>query len=293
VPPANSTRFALGTAQLGLRYGVANAGQVTLDDGRDMLSCARSAGVDTLDTAIAYGDSEARLGSIGVNGWRVISKLPAIPERCPSVGNWVRESVTASLERLRTTALHALLLHRPSDLFGSTGEQLYIALQDLQRDRLVGKLGVSVYQPRELDQIWRHFEFEIVQAPFNVFDRRFLSSGWMERLHAQGAEVHIRSIFLQGLLLLDAAARPPKFDRWRALWELWTRWQDEHRCSALEACLNFALSHAEIDRIVVGVDTPGQLRQLLALAAHGAGPIPAEFEGVDETLIDPSRWGAL
>lgn len=97
-------RLALGTVQFGLAYGVANrVGQPSEDSAAAIVAAARRAGIDTLDTAIAYGDSERRLGEIGVDGWRVVTKLPPMPAGTSDVGEWVRRSVDGSLARLGVT----------------------------------------------------------------------------------------------------------------------------------------------------------------------------------------------
>lgn len=148
-------KLALGTAQLGLNYGIANRqGQVSVDEAEEaILRHAQSSGMDTLDTAMAYGDSEQRLGVIGVAGWHVVSKLPAIPDACPDVFRWVATSVQESLQRLQVTSLYGLLLHRPEQLLARDGERLYLALQQLKDDGVVGKIGVSIYDPSELDAL--------------------------------------------------------------------------------------------------------------------------------------------
>lgn len=285
-------RIALGTVQFGLPYGIANrTGQLELSEAAAILAYARSCGVDTVDTAIAYGDSEQCLGEIGVQGWHVISKLPAMPSACNNVAAWVEESVNASLERLAVPRLYGLLLHRPRQLLGEHGQALYEAMLTLKRREVVEKIGVSVYGPDELDALWSSFRLDLVQAPFNVFDRRLAASGWLKRLHDAGAEVHTRSVFLQGLLLAAAADRPAKFRRWQPLWDAWHRWLKEQRLSALEACLGFVLSHPEIERVVVGVDNLAQLRQIIAHAGSAARTAPDVLSCDDLELIDPSSWG--
>src|SRR3990172_7099104 len=110
-------KLALGTVQFGLPYGVANLhGQVSFDEARAILNYAETAGLDMLDTAVAYGNSEQHLGEIGVTQWQVVSKLPAIPEACADVAAWVGASVEASLQRLQIRQLHGLLLHSPAQL---------------------------------------------------------------------------------------------------------------------------------------------------------------------------------
>jgi aryl-alcohol dehydrogenase-like predicted oxidoreductase len=275
-----------------LPYGIANrTGQVTLAQAGEILAYARSCGVDTVDTAVAYGDSERRLGELGVRDWRVISKLPSMPNACNDVTAWVEECVRASLERLALQRLYGLLLHRPRQLLEEQGQELYAALLRLKRRGVVEQIGVSIYSPNDLDVLWPRFELDLVQAPFNVFDRRVAESGWLKRLRDSGAEVHTRSVFLQGLLLAADADRPAKFRAWQPLWNAWRRWLTEQGVSALEACLAFVLSHTEIDRVIVGVDSLAQLRQILAHAGSAAPMAPIALSCADLELIDPSIWG--
>jgi len=286
-------KLALGTAQFGLDYGIANqGGQVPSAEASAILRHAQSAGMDTLDTAIAYGDSEQRLGEIGIGGWRVVSKLPAIPGVCRDVSRWVESSVRESLERLRVTKLYGLLLHRPGQLLEREGERLYSALQQLKDTGVVEKIGVSIYAPSELDALCGPFRFDLVQAPFNLLDRRLLDTGWLSRLAAQQTEVHVRSVFLQGLLLMPEGRRPPAFDRWAPLWRTLDGWLDQVGMTPLEACLRDALSFPEVGRVVIGVDSLPHLQDILLAAA---GPVPRIPDGVrsnDPDLLNPARWTA-
>lgn len=286
-----SQRLALGAAQFGLPYGVANqAGQVSRDGAVRIIDHAWSAGLDTLDTAIEYGGSEQRLGEIGIGRWHVISKLPAVPESCTNVAGWVQESVTASLSRLKIKKLWGLLLHRPQQLLGAPGQTLYAALDALKTQGLVGKIGVSIYDPQELDPLWPHFRFDLVQAPFNILDRRLSTTGWLARLKQAGTEVHVRSVFLQGLLLMDAASRPSYFQRWQPLWGQWHQWLADKKLTSLQASLRFPLAQPEIDRVIVGVDSLKHLQDILAVAEETGIEPPANLISADLDLINPSNW---
>ena len=287
-------RLILGTVQFGLLYGIANqVGRVSRDEVTEIFGHAWAAGVDTLDTAIGYGDSEAILGGIGVDQWQVITKLPEIPVTCVDVASWVQDSVADSLDRLRVPRLRGLLLHRPQQLLGHHGDELYRALVVVRDQGKVEKLGVSVYGADELDVIWPSYQFDLVQAPFNILDRRLVSSGWLNRLHQDGTEVHVRSVFLQGLLLMDAVNRPVKFNLWQSLWDDWHRWLTDHALTPLQACLSFATSQPEINRVVVGVDSFEQLQEILACAENPGTVPPESLMSDDLDLINPSHWRTL
>lgn len=287
-----SNRLALGTVQFGLPYGVANqSGQVSRDEAAAILDHAWAAGIDTLDTAIAYGESEQRLGEVGVAQWQVISKLPAIPESCMNVATWVQESVLSSLDRLRIPKLRGLLLHRPQQLLGPQGDALYRALVAIKDQGKIEKIGISIYGPDELDALWPHYQLDLVQAPFNIMDRRLATSGWLARLHQAGTEVHIRSVFLQGLLLMSPQSRPTYFNRWQPLWDQWHHWLTDQELAPLQACLCFAMSQPEIDRVVVGVDSLKHLQEIVASSKTiGAMKFPNKLESTNMDLINPSEW---
>lgn len=287
-------RLALGTVQFGLAYGVANSqGQTPLAEVERILSAARMAGLDTLDTAIAYGESEQILGHVGVGQWRVITKLPTMPA-LPDHGAPVEERldgmIAGSLARLRLHRLEGLLLHRPLDLLGPSGPHLFECLQTQKQRGLIGKIGVSVYEPDELTALSDRFPLDIVQIPYNPLDRRLVASGVLQQLKQLATEIHIRSVFLQGLLLMPLAARPTYFKRWQTLWDRWDAWLADNHLSPLSACLRFALSEPAIDRVIVGVDSLEQFQQILVAASGPLPPMPSDLFSDDPDLINPSRW---
>jgi len=275
-------------------YGINNTyGQLSVKGAAEILGKAREAGLDTLDTAMAYGSSEKVLGQIGIQDWRVITKLPAVPVDCADVMEWVRNEVQSSLDRLGTSRLRGLLLHRSDQLLGPHGIKLYEALISLKHGKVVEKIGVSIYAPEELDKLFPDYDLDLVQAPLNVLDRRFITTGWLERLHSSGVEIHARSVFLQGLLLMSCNERQSRFLRWQSLWIRWDNWLRENHLTALQGCLGFVFAHADIDKVVVGVDSQQHLSEILQSVNGTIPPPPAELSCEDIDLINPSRWSEL
>jgi hypothetical protein len=287
-------KLALGTAQFGQTYGIANnSGQVSRESAKEIIDLARAKGIDTLDTAIAYGDSETCLGQVGVQGCKVITKLPAMPEKIDDVGGWVRNQIDDSLLRLNVTSVYGVLLHRSQELMGPKASSLYQALARLKADTLVSRVGVSIYAPSELDNLIDAGQIDLVQAPFNLFDQRMETSGWLKKLHEAEIEVHTRSTFLQGLLLMPATKIPEKFQHWRALFNTWHRWLLNNDISATQACISFVQSHPEISRVVVGVEKLEQLEQLVQAAKEQPNITWPDVSCSDEQLINPSNWNLL
>jgi aryl-alcohol dehydrogenase-like predicted oxidoreductase len=289
----NVARLALGTAQFGLDYGIANrSGRVSEIEVAAILNRARAAGIDTLDTAIAYGSSEVCLGRAGISGWHVITKVPPLPQNTTGVDRWVRDQIDGSLRRLGIARLEAVLVHRSRDLLGAHGATYLRTLDDLKRAGLTRAVGVSIYDPEELERVWPIWRPDLVQAPCNVLDRRLINSGWLGRMASSGVRVHLRSAFLQGLLLMKPADRPAAFAPWKEILNRWAAWCEENEVSQLQGAMAFARTLRGVEHLVIGLDSAEHLQEILALGTV-PGPVPPQdIFSNDLDLIDPSLWVA-
>ena len=119
-------KLALGTAQFGYDYGITNtSGQISQKDGKKILDLAKKSGINTIDTAMNYGNCEQRLGQLGVKNWVVISKLPPAPANCENISSWISSKIDFSLRCLKVNHLGGLLLHRPNQLLKKEGKLIY------------------------------------------------------------------------------------------------------------------------------------------------------------------------
>jgi hypothetical protein len=284
-------KLALGSVLFGQNYGLAAPmRRVQQSEVNDILSEAAGHCVDVVDTAIEYGASEEVLGRAGVAGWRIITKLPAVPASSNDIESWVFSKIRGSLARLRVDRLAGLLLHRPDQIFSPFGDAILKSLLRLKEEGLVEKIGVSIYSPDDLGPILERVQIDLVQAPLSILDRRLVVSGWARELRRRGVEVHGRSVFLQGLLLLNGAKRPQRFQRWNGIWDEWERYLAAERMTPLEACLRYALSVEEVDKVIIGIGSAAQLREILASAHGEIRRLPEWVDEVDLDLIEPSRW---
>ena len=284
-------KLALGTVQFGLDYGISNKeGKTSRVEAQRILNLAKTSNLDTLDTAATYGDSEQVLGLIGVAGWKVVSKIPPLPKDEVNGKQWVLDHVRQSLERLHIDCLGGLLLHSAADLLRAEGRDIAAGLQQAKMEGLVSKVGYSIYTPDSLTELVKVMPPDLVQAPLNVLDQRLARSGWLGRLVELGVEVHIRSVFMQGLLLMSREKRPPAFDKWNELWQQWDAIVGGRSETALALCLGFAKTHPGISRIVVGVESRAHLEQLQEIWEWAA---PFDATGLacdDPQLVEPSNW---
>jgi aryl-alcohol dehydrogenase-like predicted oxidoreductase len=282
-------RLALGAAQFGLDYGVSNRlGRPSQPELAEILDAAQAAGVRLIDTAPLYGDSEAALGAAGAAAapFLIATKTPAFGERPDP--DLLEATLRHSLARLGASRIEALLVHHGWNLLRPGGERLFARMEELKRQGLVRRIGASVYEPEELATLLARFPLEIVQAPANALDQRFVRSGLLGEARSRGALVCLRSAFLQGLLLM----RPGELDGARAA--AVARFQAqaaEAGLSPLAAALAYARG-LDADHIVVGANRRRELDDIWEAfaAAIPAGADWRELACEDPEVIDPRRW---
>ena len=290
-------RLGLGTVQFGQDYGVSNRGG--RPDEREVaaiLARAATAGVGYIDTAPAYGDAEILVGQHLGRGHnlRIVTKTPALTEGTFEARHkqHVLDSLAASLDRLKVDAVHGLLVHQSGDLAKPGWQYLVDAMTEAQVRGSTKRIGASIYNADQLALVENCFRPEIIQLPLNVLDRRPIVSGTLSRLKAAGVEIHARSVFLQGLLLMEPNELPEFFAPVRqnivGLRGLWR----QRGLSALHGCLAFALQRPEIDAVIVGVNCLNEFEQIEAAVASYTGTnIDIDVDQpTDPVYVDPSRW---
>lgn len=284
-------RIVLGGAQLGLPYGILNGGEtLSREEVARILDTAVDHGIDSIDTAIAYGQSESIIGETSQNRFKIISKLPPLPVDISNVSEWVHSQVQGSLSRLKCTSLDALLLHRPQDLTGAQGAELYESIGSLMAEKMIHRFGISIYSPDDLEGIIGTFDIHVVQAPLNVFDRRIL--GVADQLSALNIEVHARSVFLQGVLIASPTDRPQRFEPWSEHFALFDEWVRSSGVSAMACCMGFALQQPGIAKLVIGTTSAESLDEIMNSIPNSALEVPTHLQSSIEQLIDPRFWNA-
>jgi aryl-alcohol dehydrogenase-like predicted oxidoreductase len=285
----NFNKIALGSVQFGVKYGINNQNDVLSDkEVYEILQTAQDAGIDLIDTAHGYGDAEKKIGNFPKNEFRIISKLPFINDNYDS--KWVEKNIDDSLRELKVDKLYGILLHRSSDLLLDFGNRLYDDLLKLKDKGKIDKIGISVYEMIELENLIPNYKFDIVQAPLNIFDRRLITSGWLKKLNELDVEIHVRSIFLQGLLLMKPENRPIKFKRWDLLFNQYDQWLLKNNLAPIEACCMFAMSINEISKVIVGIDNLSQLEEILSIKSGKNVTFPKSISSNDTDLLNPLSW---
>jgi aryl-alcohol dehydrogenase-like predicted oxidoreductase/spore coat polysaccharide biosynthesis protein SpsF (cytidylyltransferase family) len=293
------SQLTLGTAQLGMPYGVANAsGMPSADEVARIIHGAIDHGVTHIDTAQLYGESESRIGAALAGKWQsrveVITKLrPIETEDAGAARLETEQSVTRSLEALRVDRIETLLLHRAVNR-STAGGAVWDTLLDLGRKGLLGRLGISVQDRDEFDRAVSDPNVQLIQMPFNLLDRRWDNAV----VRRENLTIHARSVFLQGLLTGVPASRWPQVAGLNAtalIGELDELARELGRNIA-DLAVAFVRAQSWIDSLVIGVETLAQLSENLERFAMS--PLsPEEVETVKrrlpilpDALVNPAQW---
>ncbi len=290
-------RLGLGTVQFGMPYGVSNnTGQPSLEEVRSILQVAASEGIKVLDTAASYGSSEEALGDAIVPGqsFSIVTKTPKFEAGLAPAGkaHLLTTTFHQSLLKLKRERVYGLLAHDPNDLINDDAPSVFAEMQKLKQAGLVSKLGVTVYTASQIDAVVERFAIDLVQVPVNVLDQRLIKSGHIAALKSAGIEVHARSLFLQGLLLIPPDDAPEYFSPITPRLTEFHQAARDQGLSAIHAALGFVLQNTQVDACIVGVNSAAELREIIAASKCVPGGA-ADFSSLacdDERFVNPARW---
>ena len=279
-------KFLLGTAQFGNNYGITNNKELTLKEAEKILREAKSLKIDTLDTSEDYNNFKL-LKKIKINQFQIITKLSLNEKLTKSSYNKILTKVLFNMQEFKVSKLLALLFRRPMTLLKD--KYLWNKAKEMQNKNIINKLGFTVYQPEELVYLVKKFKPDLVQIPYSIFDRRFHNSGWIDKLYDLGIEIHVRSIFLQGLLLSNTLRLPKKILKYKKTFSLYEEWLKQNNLTKIEASLSILNNDERISRVLIGVQTAEELKEILQTDILSIN-YPHWMEFLDEDLINPSKW---
>lgn len=288
-------RFGLGAAQFGMHYGRFNRDGVPSGPGaRAILQAAAGMGLSCIDTAHLYGESEAVLGSCAneLSSFAIITKTPRFPDEKIEIQDAIelRKAFNESLRKMRQKSIDGLLIHHAPNLLAEGGKVLYEEMLGLKAEGLVRRIGVSAYTAEVVEKVHQKFPLDFVQLPINVLDRRLTRSGQLSRLANSGIKIHARSAFLQGLLLATPASLPGHFDSVKDVLKAFHARVASLGMNPAHAALHYLLRLPEIEKIVVGVDSLSQLKNIFDNFPEEIEIDLNEFFTDRVEILNPALW---
>jgi len=295
-------KLGIGAAQFGLDYGVSNTDGITpIAEVAKILQHAESLGIELIDTAPAYGGSEAVLGSCiqDRSCFKIMTKTPFFDKGVirEQDAAHLRKTFISSLQNLKQSSIYGLLIHHADDLLAVDGQKLWSSMEALKDEGLVKNIGVSVYNAEQIDEALKRYSVDLVQIPVSIFDQRLLKSGHLKKLKDRHIEVHARSIFLQGLLLMEPSQLPPYLSRAVPYLQKYHDLIKPLNLTAMDAAVAFVDHLEEIDTYIVGLNNSQQLEDILSHQKknrYNALDFDySKFAITDESIINPFLWGKI
>lgn len=280
-------KIALGSVQWGTKYGISNLNGMPSDSElKDILDLAKKNNIRLYDTASQYGSAEERLGEHLDSDCEVITKLNKI-----SPNTSIEQELNCSLQKLQKKKIYGYLFHN-SKILSDSGH-LWSKMNKLKEKELVKKIGYSIYYPEELlNLLERKFIPDIIQLPYSILDRKF--EPYFDYLKSLGIEIHVRSVFLQGLYFLDPKKLPAKLNELYDVLSYLQKLSKSSGISISRMCLDFVKQNTKVDFAIIGVEKVSQLIELIRQEKYNLewGKINKIIENIEinNKLLDPTKW---
>ena len=293
--------LCLGTVQFGMDYGIKGQKQPSVEQAVDMLDYATQNGLNTIDTANAYGSAEDVVGAflekktIARDKLFIVSKFR--PNLLDDVGQdkyyeIMRNNLENTLSRLHTDYLDSYLLHSARYIFD---DEIIDTLNRLKADGLAERVGVSVYEPEEAKKCIERPNVDFMQLPYSIFDQRMEKAGVFEYAKNNNIQIHSRSAFIQGLILMEEDEIPPFLSKAKPIVRKISLLCNRHGISRIALAMNYVKQQSRISHLVFGVDNIEQLRENIKLFEEDISvavvdDIAKEFRNIEADIVMPSLW---
>jgi len=277
-------KIIIGSANFFQKYGINNR-KVQHKEIKKILDLAKKNKIDIIDTATGYLSDDSILKNLN-HRFKFNSKIN--PD-----SNWTsyehcKKKLQNHVKKMNSN-IEILLFHDTKILFKEEGKKIFENIKLLKKKGFFKKIGISIYNPNHLSYLTSKYDIEVVQCPYNIFDKRIIDSGWLKELKKNKIEVHARSIFLQGILFNKNYLKKKYFRKWKNHFDLWFEYLRKNKISEIDYCINDIINH-DFDKIIIGIENFENFKQLLNFK-----PLQNINEMIDLTnndlkLIDPRKW---
>jgi len=277
-------RLIIGSANFTQKYG-ADPIKLNYRENKKILNLAKKNGIYEIDTAKTYLKNK----DVFLN----IDKKFKFSTKIMPDSKWVslefcQKQLDDHFKNLNTNKIETLLFHDVKILFTKAGIKIFKNLEVLKKKKYFQKIGLSIYDTSCLSYINSNYNFDVVQCPYNILDKRILTTGWYDKLKNQGIETHIRSIFLQGLLVNKLIYKKNYFKKWQKPFFNWFKNLENNNISPIDYCLSDLLNY-DFNKIIIGINNSRNLKEIINFKTIGKNKM-INFNISDTKLIDPRNW---
>ena len=283
----NSKKIIIGTANFGMKYGLSNK-NINPKEIKKIFNYCKKNGIKTLDTAPGYKNAFEHLRKNEIKNWDIISKIPSIPKNTKKISSFIYKIFFSTLKKIKVSKIHTILIHDEKDILDvGRGIKIVEILNSLKKEKLVKRIGFSIYDPYKVKRIINNYDFDVLQCPYNIFDKRLIDSGLSRLLRTRKIKIHLRSIFLQGLLLRNKKNIPIQFKNNYKIIKYY-KWLNKNNFSNLKVCLS-ELNKIDYEKIVIGINDFSQLKEIIDFKKYCSYSTNT-FKTENLNLIDPRKW---
>jgi aryl-alcohol dehydrogenase-like predicted oxidoreductase len=295
------SKLTLGTAQLGMKYGIANQrGELSISEANEIITNSINYGINSFDTAQNYGQSEKILGNFfkdieNENFPTITTKISKIQLNNDSEINFkILNSIKKSQAKFFPNNPSIYLMHDIKNIEKDSDE--IKILQKLQNRGEVKWIGISTYTPLDVRKFLEIENLDVIQIPINIFDHRLLNTGLLEELREQNKMIFARSIYLQGLFYLDLENIPKNLSSSKKFLKKLKEIAQMENLTSAELAFQFVKELESISSMIIGVETVHQLKQNIDLlempkmSENCKEEIIKEFKNMQENIINPTLW---
>lgn len=282
-------KLILGGAQLSTsKYGITNKLSSSSNEKNKILNFAYSKGIRYIDSARSYKNSEKIIGK-NKKKFKIISKIGNFPKNINCYEKYIEQEVKNTLNNLKINKLYGLLIHSQHNLSKIKFLKIVEIFKVLKQKNKVKLIGISIYDSSDLEFFWEFWKPEIIQVPYNIFDKRIETSGWLKKIKKKKIEIHARSVFMQGLLISSKNNLSNKNNKLINKLNSWFLWCKKNNFDPIEKCLSVILNK-NFDKIIIGVNSLQHLKKIIMTLSNKTIVNRSSYNIVYNSCFDPRKW---
>ncbi len=279
------SKIILGTANFGNKYGISKV-KINKKEVKKICKYSLTKGIKFLDTASDYKENYKIIKSLSKN---FIITTKVLPNSKWENIKFCEKEMGLIRKKVNYKKIDTLFFHDEKFLYNKKKAKIVFEnLKILKKKKFFKNLGVSIYNFRKIKYLTDNYDIDVIQCPLSIFDQRLINTGSLVRMKKKGIKIHIRSIFLQGLLLNNLILKKKKFNELKDKIKLLNDYADYKHTNPLDLCLNYVMSF-KIDKIVIGFSNLNNLKQIISYKKVKNLDYK-KFSNINNKFLDPRNW---